>query len=59
MSSQITFEFDHEYAGDLAALGIEYKSNVDDDYTIDVTVDKWQCDDQLFGWLDTNCSAWY
>ena len=55
----ITFEFDHEYAGDLAAMGIEYQTNEHDDCTIDVTINKWQCNDQLFGWLDTNCSAWY
>ena len=59
MSSTITFELDHEYAGDLASLGVEYQSSDDNDYEIIVTVDKWQCDDQLFGYLDTNCNAWY
>ena len=57
MSSTITFEFDHQYAGDLASLGLEYESI--DDATISVTVNKWQCDDELFGYLDTNCEGWY
>ena len=55
----IRLTFDHEYAGDLASLGVEYQSSDDNDYEIIVTVDKWQCDDQLFGYLDTNCNAWY
>ena len=35
MSSTITFEFDHQYAGDLASLGIEYMS-CKNDYEVEV-----------------------
>ena len=59
MSNVITFEMDHSFAGDLASLGIEYQTNETDDCLIDVTVNKWECDDQLFGYLDTNCEGWY
>ena len=57
MNNNITFEFDHSYAGDLASLGLEYTSV--DDATVSVTVNKWECDDTLFAILDTNCDGWY
>ena len=59
MSSMITFELDHSFAGDLASLGVEYVPNDHDDYLIDVTVNKWSFSDQLFAWLDDNCEGWY
>ena len=59
MSNMSTFEMDHCFAGDLASLGVEYVPNECDDCLVDVTVNKWECDDQLFGYLDTNCEGWY
>ena len=59
MKQTITFEFDSQFADDLASLGIEYVPNETDDSVIDVTVNKWNIDSDLFGLLDTNCQAWY
>ena len=59
MSNMITFELDHSFAGDLASLGVEYVPNETDDYLIDVTVNKWECNNELFGYLDDNCTGWY
>ena len=53
----ITFELNSSYADDLASLGLEYQTTDDTDY-IRVTVNKWDCDAQLFGWLDDNCDGW-
>ena len=55
----ITFELDHQYAGDLASLGVEYVPNQHDDTLIDVTVDKWQCEEGLYELLDSSCTGWY
>ena len=44
--STITFVLDHEYAGDCAALGVEYQAG-DNDYEIIVSVDKLQHDCRL------------
>ena len=57
MSNMITFEMDHSFAGDIASLGIEYQTCDDNEY-IRATVNKWQCDDTLFAWLDDNCDGW-
>ena len=35
------------------------KARINKVYGGDVTVNKWDCDDQLFGYLDTNCEGWY
>ena len=59
MAQTITFEFDHEYAGDLAALGVPYSPSLDNDYEITATVNKWLCPQDVFEILDTNCNAWY
>ena len=43
------FLLDHEYAGDCAALGLEYES-ADNDYEIIVTVDR---DHRLFDMINS------
>ena len=58
MSSLITYELDHEFAGDLASLGIEYQSSNDNDYEIVVTIDKWNVDDDVFTFLEDNCNSY-
>ena len=35
------FILDHEYAGELVSLGIEYLPSIDDDYSIEVNLPKW------------------
>ena len=55
--NMITFELNNSFADDLASLGLEYQTTDDADY-IRVTLNKWDCDDQLFGWLDDNCDGW-
>ena len=59
MKQTITFEFDYRFADDLASLGVEYVPNKTDNELIDVTVNKWDIDAELFGLLDDNCQAWY
>tara|TARA_B100001939_G_scaffold215603_1_gene185403 strand:+ start:973 stop:1194 length:222 start_codon:yes stop_codon:yes gene_type:complete len=52
----ISYVFDHEYAGDLASLGIEYQSSNDNDYEIVVT----EFDDhKLTDYLKEHCSHYY
>jgi hypothetical protein len=58
MSSLITYELDHEFAGDLASLGIEYQSSDDNDYEIVVTIDKWNVGDDVFTFLEDNCNSY-
>ena len=58
MSSLITYELDHEFAGDLASLGIEYQSSDDNDFEIVVTIDKWNVDDDVFTFLEDNCNSY-
>ena len=58
MSSLITYELDHEFAGDLASLGIEYQSSDDNDFEIVVTIDKWNVDDDVFIFLEDNCNSY-
>ena len=47
MSSMITFELDHSFAGDLASQVLSVP--IHDDYLIDVTVNKYSFCDQLLG----------
>ena len=58
MSSLITYELDHEFAGDLSSLGIEYQSSDDNDFEIVVTIDKWNVDDDVFIFLEDNCNSY-
>ena len=58
MSPFITYELDHEFAGDLASLGIEYQSSNDNDYEIVCTINKWQVDDDVFIFLEDNCNSY-
>ncbi len=58
MSSLITYELDHEFAGDLASLGIEYQASNENDYEIVVTIDKWNVDDDVFIFLEDNCNSY-
>ena len=58
MSPFITYELDHEFAGDLASLGIEYQSSSENDYEIVVTIDKWNVDDDVFIFLEDNCNSY-
>ena len=57
MAQTITFEFDHQYAGDLASMGIPFDACDDGDY-IRATVNKWLCPKDVFEFLDTHCDGW-
>ena len=59
MSSTITFELHKQYVDDLSFMNIDWVVNDADDRYVDVSVDKWQCDDNVFSYLDDNCTAWY
>ena len=52
----LSFIFDHEYAGDLAALGIEYQSHPDNDY--ELIVDE-PCDHPMIDYLMDNADCYY
>lgn len=58
MSPFITYELDHEFAGDLAELGVSYEQSNENDYEIVVTINKWQVDDDMFTFLEDNCNSY-
>ena len=52
----VSFIFDHEYAGDLASLGIEYQSHPDNDYEVIVETNS---DDPMINYLKDNADCYY